>query len=380
MAQLLRCFSQAVRIYNQEKINYYDMPRPKRLEHLPAPTPKRRWSPGLFTYLIIAAILGSLLRLFPAINIFSDNVGIFSDTYYTSSSPIGAIGSPNQSSTAGYGSSLGASSYSYGNTDFSEKPAPKIYSTPLIKAASEGNLQEVAELLADGVSVNSRDSEGRTALIAASYLGNNEICSLLMDNSASLKPKDKDGYSALDFAAARGLVDTVKLLLKKGKQPDDYSHTGYAMAMQAAFSSAIQFMPKGKGRIPSINRISPEDKSPLHVAASGGSVDLVENLIKRGAKVNLTNKKRQTPLHAAAISNKNFVISLLLKKSAKINAADNQSNTPLMLAASENRKEAVALLLSKGADRKLRNKKGEDAVTIAGNKGFSEITEILQKK
>lgn len=360
------------------------MPRPRRLEHLPPVSSKKRWSPGLFTYLIIAAILGSLLRFFPAINIFSaaDNVGIFGGSDYAgASSPIGAIGSPNQSSTGSYSSSsLGATSYSSGSSDFSEKPVPKIYSTPLIKAASEGNVQEVAELLADGVSVNSHDSEGRTALIAAAYLGKNEICSLLLDNSASLKPKDKDGYSALDFAAARGLVDTVKLLLKKGKEPDDSYHTQYAMAMRAAFASITQFMPKGKGRIPSINRISPEDKSPLHVAAGGGSVDLVESLIKRGAKVNLTNKKGQTPLHAAAISNKNFVISLLLKNSAKINAADNQGNTPLMLAASENRKEAVMLLLSKGADRKLRNKNGEDAVTIAGNKGFSEITEILQKK
>lgn len=342
----------------------------QRLDHLPpSPVPKQRRSFGIFTYLIIAAVLGSLVRLFPAINIFSaaDNVGIIGGDSWYSDSPIGAVGSS-------------ASDSSYSGGDSSEVPLPQVYSTPLIKAASNGDEEEVAELLSDREPANGRDSEKRTALIAAAYLGKNEICSLLLDNGAALLAKDKDGYTALDFAAARGLVDTVKLLLEKSKKPDMDSNIKYAMLMRAAFSSETRYLPKVKGKISSINRISPEDKSPLHVAAGGGSVDLVENLIKHGANVNLANKKGQTPLHIAAISNKAFIISLLLKKSAKIDAADKEGNTPLMLAASENRKEAVKLLVEKGANRKLRNKKGEDAVTIAGNKGFSEIVTLLQKK
>ncbi|MEK6745729.1 MAG: ankyrin repeat domain-containing protein [Pseudomonadota bacterium] len=359
------------------------MPGLRHLKSLPPAIPRQRSPFRLVKIIIIAAILGSLLRLFPAINIFSaaDNVGIFSGDGYTgiNNSPIGGIGSPYQSTYMGK-AALGGSSPSFEGSFSADETLPKVYSTPLIKAASNGNLQEVAELLADGAPVNGRDSEKRTALIAAAYLGKNEICALLLDNAASLAQKDKDGYSALDFAAARGLVDTVKLLLSKSKQPDVYYHTHYAMMMKAAFSSVIEFMPKGKGKIPYVNRISPEDKTPLHVAASGGSVDLVDNMLKRGAKVNLTNRKGQTPLHSAAMSNKAFVISQLLKKSAKINVADTEGNTPLMLAAEQNHKEAVMLLLSKGADRKLRNKKGEDAVTIAGNKGFSEIVAVLQKK
>lgn len=367
------------------------------LEHLP-PQPsapvKRRWSPGLFTYLIIAAILGSLLRLFPAINIFSaaDNVGIFGESEAPSvfgSGTIGAVGSPYQSTYTGSymdnvgHAALGSSSYSSSSSSsssYSSEPLPEEYSTDLIKAASNGNQQEVAELLSDNVAVNGRDSEKRTALIAAAYLGHNEICAMLIDNAASLNAKDKDGYSALDFAAARGLVDTVKLLLQKSRKEDVEHHIEYAMMMQAAFASEPRYLPKGKGIIAAINRISPEDKSPLHVAAKGGSVNLVDELIKRGARANLANKKGQTSMHIAAMDNKTFVISTLLKKSAKINAADNAGNTPLMLATEGNHFEAVKLLMEKGANRKLRNKKGEDAVTIAGNKGFSDIITLLQKQ
>lgn len=360
------------------------MPGPS-LQHLPPPSPKKRWSPGLFTYLFIAAILGSLLRLFPTINIFSaaDNVGIFSgDSGYSgfTESPIGSVGSPYQPTYSGSFGSAFSGSPSYSGNISHEEPLPQVYSTPLIKAATNGNQEEVARLLADREPPNGRDSEKRTALIAAAYLGKNDICAILLDNGTALLAKDKDGYTALDFAAARGLVDTVKLLLQKSKKPDVYSHIPYAMLMQAAFSSEVRYMPKGKGVIASINRISPEDKSPLHVAVGGGSVDLVESMLKRGANANLANKKGQTPLHIAAMDNKTFVISLLLKQSAKINATDNGGNTPLMLAASENHKEAIKLLMKKGANRNLRNKKGEDAVTIAGNKSFSEIVTLLQKQ
>lgn len=333
----------------------------------------------LIKYVIIAAILGSIVRMFPAINVFSaaDNIGVFSgdgDPAEMTNNPIGGIGGIGSNNTSSY-------------TDFSSKEynttknySATVYSTPLIRAATIGDIGTVEELLVDNTPVNGRDSERRTALIAAAYYGQNEICSLLIDEGANLSPKDKDGFTALDFAAARGLVDTVKLLLQKSKKSDVKYHTEYAMMMQAAFSSINELMPKGKGAIPSINRISPEDKSPLHVAAGGGSVDLVTNLLNRGAKVNLTTKIGQTPLHWAALNNRTFIISLLLKKSAKINAADIAGNTPLMLAVQKNHKEAVMLLIEKGADKNLRNKNGENVATIANNKGFSEIADILQPK
>ena len=316
--------------------------------------------------------MGSIVRAIPAINIFSaaDNSGAFNDNYGGApNNPIGAVGFNHDLSF--YNNS--------GLSETSDNDIPEIYSTPLIRAASTGDQKKVAQLLSENVPVNALDSEKRTALIAAAYYGHNAVCSLLIDGGASLDPKDKDGFTALDFAASRGLVDTVKLLLSKSKKPDVRNHIEYAMTMQAAFSSIEGFLPKGKGIIPSINFISPEDKSPLHVAASGGSVDLVTNLLNRGAKVNLANRKGQTPLHSAALSNKTFIISLLLKKSAKINATDTHGNTPLMLATKKNRREAVLLLIEKGADKTLRNKKGENAANIAVNNEFAEIAAILQK-
>ncbi len=333
----------------------------------------------ILKYVIIAAILGSLLRLVPAINIFAaaDNVGVFSEGGggLMDESPIGGIGSPNEESKVSILPSVGGSNliggfFSGSNTD----------STPLIQAATRGDIKEVDMLLASDMPVNGRDGDNRTALIGAAYQGQNEICLRLIDAGANIYIKDKDGFSALDFASSRGLVDTVKLLLEKGNRSDKKHSLEYAKIMQAVFAAKNDLLPKGKGFLNSVNHISPEGKSPLHVAASIGSVDMVNELLSRGADANLAAPTGQTPLHWAAWNNRTFVIPQLLKKSAKIDAKDREGNTPLILAAHKNHKEAVKLLLEKGANKNIRNKNGENAINIANDEGHAEIVAILQSK
>ena len=152
----------------------------------------------------------------------------------------------------------------------------------------------------------------------------------------------------------------------------------YDALMRAAFAGDISLLPKGTGKFNSVNHLSPEGRSPLHIAAGNGAVDLARELIKRGANVNLPNNSEQTPLHFAAWNNKLEIITLLLANMAKINAADKYGNTPLMFAVSRDNKEAVVLLLSKNANRNIRNKTGQSASIIAEKKGFDEISAMFR--
>lgn len=251
--------------------------------------------------------------------------------------------------------------------------------TVLIKASVSGNEELVKKLLATDIDISAVDSEGRTALIGAAYHGNDSICILLMQAGATLYQPDEKKFTALDYAAARGLVKTVKLLLEKDETKDNEHHIEYAMIMQAAFASMPELLPKGNNKLLTINRISVEGKSPLHIAAQLGSVDIADQLLKRGAKINLKLQNGQTALHWAAQNNRTSVITLLLKNKASIDTQDEDGNTPLMLAARSKSKEAVQLLLSKNAAKNLRNKSGETAQTIAMTKKYTEISSILQK-
>lgn len=291
--------------------------------------------------------------------------GTGANSYGAGDLGIGAIG--------GVGSQYGGIIPTTGGAEVEHKPD----STPLIIAAASGDKEEVAKRLKT-LPVDGRDSNRRTALMGAAYHGYNEICEKLLAAGANISLQDNQGFNALDFAASRGLVDTVALLLKESDRKDYNFTLEYAQLMQAAFASDIALLPPGKNTFRSINRITPEGKSPLHVVASGSAVELARAMIGRGANVNLSNADNQKPLHWAAWNNQLFMMSLLIKHGADIDARDGAGSTALMLAAEHGQKEAVLLLLEKNANRKLRNKAHETAEDIAGEKGFQEIVAILR--
>ncbi|GAB6098187.1 hypothetical protein JCM16358_00660 [Halanaerocella petrolearia] len=69
----------------------------------------------------------------------------------------------------------------------------------LIKAAKEGNLDLVKQLLKEGSKVNFQDQKGRTPLIYAAYNGHLAVIDQLLDYQADYNLKDKKGQTALDY-------------------------------------------------------------------------------------------------------------------------------------------------------------------------------------
>ncbi|KAM0270232.1 hypothetical protein ACHAQH_009514 [Verticillium albo-atrum] len=86
-----------------------------------------------------------------------------------------------------------------------------VKDTAIIEAASDGNLQKVADLIHVGMDVNAKDRWGWTALSMAAYGGFPAIARLLLDNGADLNNVDVDGDTPLDLAANRGHTDMVVL-------------------------------------------------------------------------------------------------------------------------------------------------------------------------
>lgn len=74
----------------------------------------------------------------------------------------------------------------------------------LIEAASDGNVERVAELVALGVDINATEHWGWTALSMAAYGGYPAIARILLDNGAELDTIDVDGDTPTTLAASRG--------------------------------------------------------------------------------------------------------------------------------------------------------------------------------
>ena len=98
------------------------------------------------------------------------------------------------------------------------------------------------------------------------------------------------------------------------------------------------------------------------LAALKGHLAVCVTLIAHDADV---NKPGWAPLHYAATGGHLDVMQLLLEKNAYIDAASPNGSTPLMMAAMYGTTDAVKLLLESGADPSLKNAQTLTAIDFA---------------
>ncbi len=116
------------------------------------------------------------------------------------------------------------------------------------------------------------------------------------------------------------------------------------------------------------------DESPLMMAALKGQLDFARRLIAKGADV---NKPGWAPLHYAATGGHLDMMNLLLEEHAFIDAESPNGTTPLMMAASYGTPQAVKLLIEAGADIDMRNQKGMTALDFARGAERPDAVELL---
>lgn len=158
-------------------------------------------------------------------------------------------------------------------------------------------------------------------------------------------------------------VVVVRKLLQRGFDPNTVNPRGDPALIVALRESALQVVsvlietPQTQ-----IEVRTPQDESPLMLAALKGHTEICKQLIARDADVNKTG---WTPLHYAATGGHLAVMHLLLDNHAYIDAASPNGSTPLMMAAQYGTDDAVKLLLEAGADPSLKNTLGLTAIDFA---------------
>ena len=73
----------------------------------------------------------------------------------------------------------------------------------LFFAVNTNDFNSVKKLAAKGVDVNARDEGGSTPLMRAAVNGNTDVAKLLLDHGADVNVQDRHGWSALHFAAQK---------------------------------------------------------------------------------------------------------------------------------------------------------------------------------
>lgn len=106
--------------------------------------------------------------------------------------------------------------------------------------------------------------------------------------------------------------------------------------------------------------------SALMISAREGNTEIVDLLIRKGAKIDLEDGNGRTAFnYASGGSDKIDILELLFDAGADIDHLDKDNNTPLMHAINLNCNPAVNFLIKKNANINIQNSKGNTALMLA---------------
>ncbi|KAF1323579.1 Tkl protein kinase, partial [Globisporangium splendens] len=216
----------------------------------------------------------------------------------------------------------------------------------LLRMTDEDYTDIVRLLLDRGAAVNLGNNVGDTPLHnAAASTDSIGMVRELLDYGASIDQQNNDGWSALNTAIHSGCADIALLLIESGAAID---------------------LPNNDG------------DTPLLVAVKDSScVDVVEELLARGANINHQNRVGATALYHAMVYENDGIVQLLLERGASVTTAKEFGSTPLLVACKYGFADVVALLLDAGADASSKDGYGDTMLLTATRNGHVEAASVL---
>lgn len=235
-------------------------------------------------------------------------------------------------------------------------------------------------LLDKGAQVCAWDTKRKaTPIHCAANKGHLACLKLLISHGADVNA-GLTTRSPLHCAVQSSAIDCVRELLENGAiphSPQIYTETPLHVAASLGSPEIIKLLLSYGA---AVNVQCGADKStPLHLAAEDSAAECARLLLEAGAEVSATNRKLQTPLHLAALSQSAETLNLLLQRGAEPNATDADGRTALHGAIVKVSRsfECVKLLLAAGANVNKPDLFGYTPLHLAALNEFSQCVMLL---
>jgi ankyrin repeat protein len=125
-------------------------------------------------------------------------------------------------------------------------------------------------------------------------------------------------------------------------------------------------------------KIEPDGTTPLHTAVRHNDLQVAQELIRNGAKVNVSTRYGVTPLYLACENGNAAMIDVLLRAGADPNSANPGGETALMTTSRTGKLDAVKLLIDRGAAVNTKESvRGQTALMWAVLENHPDVVKFL---
>ncbi|KAK3775055.1 hypothetical protein RRG08_048265 [Elysia crispata] len=185
--------------------------------------------------------------------------------------------------------------------------------------------------------------------------------------------------AALFCASEEGNVDGLRELSEMAANIDlntanKHGETAVHMAASGGHVEVLKFL---VARGVDISIRDKQGDSAVYWAARQGHTEIIRCLVDAGVPVNTQNKSGETALHVAARYGHTVTVEYLCSIDANINLFDNLGETPLHCASWHGYVQIVRILCENGAMLSLQNKEKETALHCAAVRGNLDCVRIL---
>jgi ankyrin repeat protein len=232
--------------------------------------------------------------------------------------------------------------------------------------------------------IDARDKDDRTPLIWAASSGNLEALMTLITAKSDVSLQDKDGLTALHCAASRGFLECLEALITFGgavvDAPDSNGCSPLFYAVTLGHADCVQFLLSNEAFV---NQQDRRGRTAAHCGSTKGQLETIKILYNKGGNLWLRNVKGDFPLHEAVRSGRKDLVVWLLNHSPEglLDFGNKGGKTPLHVASLENNVELAKVLIDYGLNvNSVMRLKGGLLVTpldICLQKGFRSCAKFL---
>ena len=236
--------------------------------------------------------------------------------------------------------------------NMAKHPTKQECESALRTAAAFGQTEVINQILGDqSTDLEAADEEtGFTALHCAAMNDHVNVVKLLISHGAKLNKVDFEGRQATHHAIAGVGVRCLEYLIPTISIDTLHHDKGLSVWHWAAIKptkQALETLARYSTAMPSLSGIRTKAGwSPLLSAASAGSAENIEWLLRAGCKITDKADDGSTALHLTSQSGVSGAVQVLLENGSEVSALTNDGSTALHLAILDIKEETTVVLQS----------------------------------